>query len=410
MKKEKKNYRVQKLLKWFHQFQGLNIKIESKNHSFSFELSNNMLPHLLGLQYIHKKLPNNSFPKTGSELYKEIEKEFFSDEEIVEMCRKNNPAFAKYTDRRIKSFKFMLEHLEKCTLVENSYKNPNSTLKSDYFIINEVNFNNEDRFLNLGVMKQDVGECFETFFDREDNKYYKNTSFREKGLALFVYDKEIDDYKPFTFKDKHNIDLSELKKNIIIKENVDNIVAWELKNFDEKQEKEFVDKVEKIINLQNELESKNKNRLNFDFIEKKIPFYDKINENLKIKNFFKKLEKVDVDILSNEDKKELMSEMKNVLETQVRLEYYEKNLYSKGETFKMINQFFGKIIDEKNVKKALNYLENNDFPINYINNFKKNYKNEIYNIDEEVKEQVKEINNQPTKESNELLDNLLTKI
>lgn len=106
--------------------------------------------------------------------------------------------------------------------------------------------------------------------------------------------------------------------------------------------------------------------------------------------------------------------MKNVLETQVRLEDYEKNLYSKGETFKMINQFFGKIIDEKNVKKALNYLENNDFPINYINNFKKNYKNEIYNIDEEVKEevkeQVKEINNQPTKESNELLDNLLTKI
>lgn len=108
--------------------------------------------------------------------------------------------------------------------------------------------------------------------------------------------------------------------------------------------------------------------------------------------------------MSNEDKKELMSEMKNVLETQVRLEDYEKNLYSKGETFKMINQFFGKIIDEKNVKKALNYLENNDFPINYINNFKKNYKNEIYNIDEEVKEQVKEqvkeINNQPTKESN----------
>lgn len=129
------------------------------------------------------------------------------------------------------------------------------------------------------------------------------------------------------------------------------------------------------------------------------------NENLKIKNFFKKLEKVDVDILSNEDKKELMSEMKNVLETQVRLEDYEKNLYSKGETFKMINQFFGKIIDEKNVKKALNYLENNDFPINYINNFKKNYKNEIYNIDidEEVKEQ--------GKESSELPDEqLLTKI
>lgn len=126
-------------------------------------------------------------------------------------------------------------------------------------------------------MKQDVGECFETFFDREDNKYYKDTKFREKGLALYVYDKEIDDYKPFTFKDKHNIDLSELKKNIKIKENVDNIVAWELKNFDEKQEKEFVDKVEEIINLQNELESKNKNRLNFDFIEKKIPFYDKIN-------------------------------------------------------------------------------------------------------------------------------------
>lgn len=100
-----------------------------------------------------------------------------------------------------------------------------------------------------------------------------------------------------------------------------------------------------------------------------------------------------------------MSEMKNVLETQVRLEDYEKNLYSKGETFKMINQFFEKIIDDKNVKKALNYLENNDFPINYINNFKKNYKNEIYNIDidEEVKEQ--------GKESSELLDNqLLTKI
>lgn len=83
MKKEKKNYRVQKLLKWFHQFQGLNIKIESKNHSFSFELSNNMLPHLLGLQYIHKKLPNNSFPKTGSELYN-------IDEEVKEITKESN--------------------------------------------------------------------------------------------------------------------------------------------------------------------------------------------------------------------------------------------------------------------------------------------------------------------------------
>lgn len=44
----------------------------------------------------------------------------------------------------------------------------------------------------------------------------------------------------------------------------------------------------------------------------------------------------------------------------------------------------------------------NDFPINYINNFKKNYKNEIFNIDEQVKE--------ITKESNELPDEqLLTK-
>jgi hypothetical protein len=43
-------YKVQKIFKWFEQFDKSDIKIKGQTKEFDIELGNKYLPHLLGLQ------------------------------------------------------------------------------------------------------------------------------------------------------------------------------------------------------------------------------------------------------------------------------------------------------------------------------------------------------------------------
>ena len=92
-----------------------------------------------------------------------------------------------------------------------------------------------------------------------------------------------------------------------------------------------------------------------------------------------------------------MKDMKKVLNLQVILEKNRENLYSKKETFGKINNFFKKTLDDKSINNALTYLENEKFPKDYIDSFKKNFKNELSVDNKKDKEKDNEINiNQPT--------------
>ena len=50
------DYEVQKIFKWFNQFNKKDIKLKSESKEFYIEVRNLVLPHLLGLQYMNYKL------------------------------------------------------------------------------------------------------------------------------------------------------------------------------------------------------------------------------------------------------------------------------------------------------------------------------------------------------------------
>ena len=53
-------YKVQKIFKWFEQFDKSDIKIKGQTKEFDIEIRDKYLPHLLGLQYINS---NNNIIK-----------------------------------------------------------------------------------------------------------------------------------------------------------------------------------------------------------------------------------------------------------------------------------------------------------------------------------------------------------
>ena len=73
-------HKVQKIFEWFKQFNKIDIKIQGETKEFDIELGNKYLPHLLGLQYMN----DSSSSIRGYALYKYIEKNNFSDKEILE--------------------------------------------------------------------------------------------------------------------------------------------------------------------------------------------------------------------------------------------------------------------------------------------------------------------------------------
>ena len=203
-------YKVQKIFKWFEQFDKSDIKIKGQTKEFDIELGNKYLPHLLGLQYTN----GTSSIKKGSKLYEYIAGSNFSDEEIFKKIRKNNPDKIDDVEKRINTFQEFMENIEKSYILEQTHLN--TTIKSNYLIVQSKG----EEFLHLGIKQNQIASFdiipkkdswLETYFSRDDIKYFQNSKIIEEIKGLYKYNEEKERFETFTFNDK-KIEKSKEKK------------------------------------------------------------------------------------------------------------------------------------------------------------------------------------------------------
>lgn len=212
------SYKVQEIFKWFNQFNKEEIKIKGENKEFEIEINNKSLPHLLGLQYMEKINNQNS---SGRRIYNYVRNNNLSDENILKRVSINNPHMTGNVRRRINTLQYFLENIENGYIVEKTDKS--GKLKSNYLIIQtKDNFilhlglkqdEIEDRIENFTVFEKDT--YLETYFSRNDNKYYKGSQIMEKVTGLYRYNEDIGLYENFSFSG-HSLD--KLNENNIFKE------------------------------------------------------------------------------------------------------------------------------------------------------------------------------------------------
>ena len=228
--------KVQEIIKWWNKFNNMNIKISGIKKEFYLSLSKQILPHLLGLHYINS---NNESLK-GIRLYNHIKKNRISDRELYSLIQKHNPDYLDNVRDRITNFKAFMENLEKGRIVEMT--NSNTRIKSNYLIVQT-----EDNYImQLGVKDIGYEDVFETFFIRQDNDYFKNTSLNEPIISIQRYN-ENGELEKFSFKET-----PEIEKNIkpTIKENLEN------KTEDSPKRSSLLNR---LSNKKNELEETEKN-------------------------------------------------------------------------------------------------------------------------------------------------------
>lgn len=201
------DYEVQKIFKWFNQFNKEDIKLKSESKEFYIEIRNLVLPHLLGLQYMNYKYEK----KKAYMIYNYIKNNNLSDEKIFKEIKQKNPNMLNSVKKRVSTLQYFLENLENAYVVEKS--NANSDIESNYLIIQtKDNFilhlglkqdEIEDRIENFTVFEKDT--YLETYFSRNDNKYYKGSQIMEKVTGLYRYNEDIGLYENFSFNG-HNIE------------------------------------------------------------------------------------------------------------------------------------------------------------------------------------------------------------
>ena len=96
---------------------------------------------------------------------------------------------------------------------------------------------------------------------------------------------------------------------------------------------------------------------------------------------------------NKEEKREFLSEIKNILEMQKLLIENNSNNFDTKDLYQRVDDFF-KSKNTKDMKAVLSYLEKNNFPINYTDHFKEKFRLEIKKIAEnkEKSNNLKEIN------------------
>lgn len=200
--------KVQEIIKWWNKFNNMNIKISGIKKEFYLSLNKQILPHLLGLHYINS---NNESLK-GIRLYNHIKKNRISDRELYSLIQKHNPDYLDNMRDRITNFKAFMENLENGRIVEMT--NPNTRIKSNFLIVQTEN----RHIMQLGIKDLGYEDVFETFFVRQDDEYFKDTSLNEPIISIERYN-ENGELEKFSFKEP-----PEIEKNIkpTIKENLEN--------------------------------------------------------------------------------------------------------------------------------------------------------------------------------------------
>lgn len=200
-------YKVQEIFEWFKQFNKIDIKIQGETKEFDIELGNKYLPHLLGLQYIN----DSSSSIRGYALYKYIEKNNFSDEEILEKVKNNNPSMEKSVKNRIETFQKFMENIENAFIVERSISDSKTNIKSNYFIVQSEG----NDFLHLGIKQENIGSFIsefdvtpkkdswlETYFSRNNITYFQDSKITEEIKGLYKYNEDKQEFEKFTFTEK----------------------------------------------------------------------------------------------------------------------------------------------------------------------------------------------------------------
>ncbi|WP_339068945.1 toprim domain-containing protein [Fusobacterium animalis] len=194
------NYNVQNIFRWFNKFDKKDIRIQGKTKEFEIEIRNHYLVHLLGLQYIN----SNTKAMIGRMLYNYIQVNNLSDEDILNLIKKNNPD----------TFQNFFEELENSYIVEKT--NKSTQIKSNYLVIQLKN----NLIMHLGINKNEMGDSIEsfeiipkkdsyleTYFLQKNDRYYHNSNMYEKVVKIERYDEKEKVYVPFSFDSEKNKNL-----------------------------------------------------------------------------------------------------------------------------------------------------------------------------------------------------------
>ena len=200
-------HKVQKIFEWFKQFNKIDIKIQGNTKEFDIELGNKYLPHLLGLQYMN----DSSSSIRGYALYKYIEKNNFSDKEILEKVKNNNPHMEEAVKNRIETFQEFMENIENAFIVERSIPDSKTNIKSNYFIVQSKG----NDFLHLGIKQENIGSFIsefditpkkdswlETYFSRNNITYFQDSKIIEEIKGLYKYNEDKQEFEKFAFTGK----------------------------------------------------------------------------------------------------------------------------------------------------------------------------------------------------------------
>ena len=194
-KSEKKSYEIQNLIRYFKRFNKEVIKIEGETKEFNLVLLNGNFAHLMGLHYMYKE-PNEVY---GGKVIGDIEKLKLSDQDIYSRIETNNIKILDKVKDRIESIKYILENLEKTTIVEKTSNTDNSDLKSNYLMIKMK----DNKYLQLGVVHlEGHSDYFETYLINNDNYHFKDTVIEEGVKGIWRETEE--GYEPFSFNKVKN--------------------------------------------------------------------------------------------------------------------------------------------------------------------------------------------------------------
>lgn len=180
--------RVQEILNTFGRYNSAEFVVKSQNFNFCMLFLKIQLLHLLGVHYIHSDYRRIK----GRELLREILHKDYSDEEIYEKIKENNPEQLENVKNRIHYFKEFMYNLEKGSIVEVT--NPKTKIKSHHFILHSL----DEKYLQLGIARGDASDYLETFLVSSNDVFFRDTTINEAITGIYRYDED-NNLIPFSF-------------------------------------------------------------------------------------------------------------------------------------------------------------------------------------------------------------------
>ena len=180
-------------------YSNFNIIVQTEIEKYYINIEKYSFLHLMGLHYTNK-FPNKV---RGREIDRLIHNENNDNNVILNKIKKYNPEMLKSVISRLETLDKFLFNLEKGFVVENTNANPESNLKSKYFIIELEN----NKILQLGLATRTLNTYYlETYLVRNNENHFKDSEIKEKIIGIYrEIDEEIE--IPFSFDEEKNLEL-----------------------------------------------------------------------------------------------------------------------------------------------------------------------------------------------------------